>query len=117
MATIPRTNQSSSSGQWSRFLWDGLAASGDVGAAVEVGQGDRSVQVTGAFSGSAACGFEGSNDDGVTWFTLNDYAGAAISFTAAGGSGVREVAQMVRPKLTAGSGGASIKAYLFATGG
>ena len=117
MATIARKNQGSVDSRWTAFSWEGLASSGDVGAAVEVGPyPDRSVQVTGSFTGGATCGFEGSNDGGATWFTLNDYAGAAISLTAAGGSGVREVSRMARPKLSAGSGGASVKAFLFATG-
>lgn len=117
MATIAKKVQSSMSGRWARYSWESLANSGDVGAGVEVAScGDRSVQCTGSFDGSAACAWEGSNDGGTTWFALKDYGGTAISFTAAGGSGVREVSHMVRPRLTAGTG-ASIKAFLFATGG
>ena len=83
--------------------WTPLAASGDIGQAVQrVDISDRSVQVTGTFAGATIV-FEGSND-GVNYFTLSNPAGTALSFTAAGFIQVNQPAAWVRPRVTAGSG-------------
>jgi len=83
--------------------WASLAASGDVGQALQrTDLVDRSVQVTGTFSGATIV-FEGSND-GTNYFTLSSPSGTALSFTAAGLMQVTEATAWVRPHVTAGSG-------------
>jgi hypothetical protein len=85
--------------------WTPLAASGDVGQALQrTDLSDRSVQVSGTFSGTTLV-FEGSND-GVNYFTLSNPAGSALSLTAAGLMQVTEATAWVRPHVTAGSGAA-----------
>jgi hypothetical protein len=76
--------------------WAALAASGDVGQALQrTDLVDRSVQVTGTFSTSTLV-FEGSND-GTNYFTLSNPAGTALSFTSAGLMQVTEATAWVRP--------------------
>jgi len=85
--------------------WTPLAASGDIGQAVQrTDLSDRTVQVAGTFSGATLV-FEGSND-GVNYFTLSNPAGTALSFTAAGLMQVTAATAWVRPHVTAGSGAA-----------
>jgi hypothetical protein len=84
--------------------WTPFAASGDVGQALQrTDLVDRSVQVTGTFSGATIV-FEGSND-GTNYFTLSSPAGLALQFTTPGGlMQVTEATAWVRPRVTAGSG-------------
>lgn len=83
--------------------WTGLAASGDVGQALQrTDLVDRSVQVNGTFSGATLV-FEGSND-GTNYFTLSNPSGTTLSFTAAGLMQVTEATAWVRPHVTSGSG-------------
>jgi hypothetical protein len=83
--------------------WTPLAASGDVGQALQrTDLSDRSVQVTGTFAGATIV-FEGSND-GTNYFTLSSPAGTALSFTAAGLVQVNQPTAWVRPHVTSGSG-------------
>src|SRR6266704_1014283 len=92
--------------------WTPFAASGDVGQALQrTDLVDRSVQVTGTFSGATIV-FEGSND-GTNYFTLSNPTGTALSFTAAGLMQVTEATAWVRPRVTAGSG-ASLTVTLIA---
>lgn len=68
------------------------------------GASDRTIQFVATTAGSATAILEGSNDD-VTFFTLTDGQGNAISFTASGGEMVAENVLFYRAKLsTAGSG-------------
>lgn len=88
--------------------WGPFAASGDVGVAVQRPDlGDRSFQVAGTIAGAPTMVCEGSND-GVNFFTLTNPAGTAISFTAAGLLQITEAVAFVRPRLTAGAGGAAL---------
>jgi hypothetical protein len=92
--------------------WTPLAASGDIGQALQrTDLVDRSVQITGTFSG-ATLAFEGSND-GVNYFTLSNPSGTALTFTSAGLMQVTEATAWVRPHITAGTG-ASLSATLTA---
>jgi hypothetical protein len=83
--------------------WSALAT-GDTGTPLlNAEKSDRSVQVGGTFGGSTTV-IEGSND-GVTYFTLTDPAGAALSFTVAGLKQILQVTKYIRPST---SGGAAV---------
>ena len=76
---------------------------GDQGAPIEmVMASEKSVQVTGTFSGSTAV-IQGSND-GSTWVTLTDPQGTALSFTSGGLEAIQEHTRYVRPSVSAGTG-------------
>lgn len=57
----------------------------------------KSVQVTGTFGGGSVQ-IEGSNDGGVTYFTLTDGQGNVLTFTAAGGEKIQENTERIRPR-------------------
>lgn len=61
----------------------------------------KSVQVTGTFGGGTIL-IEGSNDGGVTYFTLTDPQGNPLSFTSAGGEKIAENTERVRPRASVG---------------
>ena len=63
---------------------------------------DRAVQMFGTFGG-AAVAIQGSNDDGTTWFTVDDPQGVDLSLSAAGGKAVSEITERMRPLLTGGA--------------
>lgn len=68
------------------------------------GASDRTIQFIADTAGAATAILEGSMDD-VTFFTLTDGQGNAISFTASGGEMVAENMLFYRVRLsTAGSG-------------
>ena len=69
------------------------------------GASDRTVQFVAATAGSATVILEGSMDD-VTYFTLTDGQGNAISFTTSGGEMVAENVLFYRPRLSVGGSGA-----------
>lgn len=95
-----------------QISWEGFAASADVGTAQSIaGFPDKSVQITGTFTGSPTIVIEGSND-GTNFSTLVDPQGNALSFTAAALEQVLEVVRFIRPRLTAGTGGADIDVTL-----
>ena len=101
----------------SKSAWTGFATSGDVGAAAALaGKPDKSVQVLGTFTGSPTIVIEGSNDGGTTYATLNDATGTALSFTAAGLKSILEHTELIRPRASAGTGGASVSVYIVAHG-
>lgn len=90
------------------LTWSTLAASGDVGDAQSFAPyGDKTFIVTGTFTGSPMVTIEGSND-GVNWVTLSNRQGTAMTFTAAGMNTSQDKPVYVRPRLTAGTGGAAI---------
>jgi hypothetical protein len=105
MAVIQNTgtNLSGALGKVALVTWTALATS-DTGTPISNPSfADRSVQVGGTFGG-ATCIIEGSND-GVTYATLTDTAGAALSFTTAGVRQVLQVTRFIRPSV---SGGAAV---------
>lgn len=63
---------------------------------------DRTVQAAGTFGG-ATVAIQGSNDDGVTWFTVDDPQGTDLTMTTAGGKAIIEVTERMRPLLTGGA--------------
>ena len=78
--------------------WD-LTGPNESGESIEMpGSSIRSVQIDGTFNGST-CLFEGSND-GVTWFTLTNPQGVAISTSADSLDAIQELTRFVRPTVT-----------------
>lgn len=86
---------------WVLNTWSGLL-NGDDGSPVRcVSFSDRSVQVDGTAGEGGTLVIEGSND-GVTYYTLDDPQGNALSFTAPKIESVLELVQFIRPRVTAG---------------
>lgn len=96
--------------------WAGLKA-GEAGAPFSLHGGpDRSVQVTGVFSGAASLHWEGSNDvleQAPTWFTLTDPQGNPLTFATARLEQVTEYTRWVRPRVAAGDPNTSLTVNLF----
>ena len=91
--------------------WTSLAV-GETGATADMAQWVRqSVQVTGTFGVAGTVLIEGSND-GVNFFTLNDQAGAALSFTVAGLRSIREYTAKIRARTTTGDGTTALKVVI-----
>lgn len=98
--------------------WSGLAASGDDGAPVELpDHPDKTVQIDGTNTGSPTCVLEGSID-GTTYVALTDGQGNAISKTLSAASieAVAENPRYIRPRLSAGAGGAAVAVRLLCRG-
>lgn len=76
---------------------------------------DRSVQVVGTFGAGGSVTIQGTND-GVTWVTLTDPLGNALTFTAAGLKQIAELSYHIRPVVTAGDGTTAIDVWMHARG-
>ena len=88
--------------------WNALDATNNVGNAINFAQwADRSVQMNGTFN-SATVVWQGSNDGGVTWTTLTNPQGTAISHNAAAMDAVTEVCQLARPNSSGGGAAQSV---------
>lgn len=99
-------------GDGALFTWTPVTQA-DTGAAIERGSyGDRSVHVKGTFGSGGTCLIEGSND-GVTFVTLKDSLGNAMSFTAEGIADVGPAVAYIRPRVSAGTG-VSLTIIMFA---
>ncbi len=97
------------------YLWETIVQGSLDGAAIELpGYSDRSVQVTGNFSGPATLTMQGSNDGGTTWATLLDPFGAAVQFTAAGLKQIMELTKEVRPLASGEDGSTDLDVTLYA---
>ena len=109
MTTINATQTTPSfDGSVVMVSWAGLAASGDVGDAQSYSSyGDKTFVVSGTFTGSPTVLIEGSND-AVNWVTLSNRQGTAMTFTASAMNTSQDKPIYVRPRMTAGSGGANI---------
>ena len=103
MANAIRTLEA---GANTRHTWNLTTADATGEAISHPGSSDRTVQLIADTAGSATAILEGSLESTpVTWFTLTDGQGNAISFTASGGEMVAENVLWLRPRLsTAGSG-------------
>lgn len=103
MATVTGT------GKWiskrvHKQTWAAMANS-DVGTALSAAQlADKSVQISGTFGAGGTIIIEGSNNGGVSYSTLRDPQGTALSFTAADLKQILENADLLRPRVTAGDG-------------
>jgi hypothetical protein len=94
--------------QWTPLL------NGDSGAPFAMpGFADRSVQVTGTFGAGGTVLIEGSND-GVTYSTLSDPQGVALSVTAALLKEISQICKLIRPRVSAGDGTTSLSVTLLA---
>lgn len=110
MAT--KTETVLNNGYGKRIAWAGLTAS-ESGEAISLAEfADRSVQIEGTFGGASVV-IEGSND-GVTYYTLNDLQGAALSASAAKVEGIAELTYQVRPRVSGGDGTTDINVFMFA---
>lgn len=87
--------------------WETLTAANNVGQAVEMpGSSDRCVQFSGVWNAATAV-LQGSND-GVTWFTLTDPQGNAISKTSDALEQIMELTRYIRPSTSGGGGSQDI---------
>lgn len=75
---------------------------------------DRTVHVTGTFGGATVT-IQGSNDN-VTFATLNDNTGAALTFTAAGLKVILENPTYIRA-VTSGGAGTAVVVVIAGAGG
>ena len=88
--------------------WSNLAASGDIGDTQSLpAWADKTFIVAGTFTGTPTVVIEGSNN-GIDWVTLSNRQGTAMSFTALGMNTSQDKPVYVRPRLTAGTGGAAV---------
>ena len=90
--------------------WSGLTSVDDGSSAKVAGYSNKSVQVTGTFTASSML-IQGSNN-GVSWTTLKNSQGNALTFSAAGLERIQEPTLYIRP-LTSGTASATIKVELF----
>jgi hypothetical protein len=51
-------------------------------------------------------------DSPITWATLNDLGGTAITFTSAGIKGIRENSYWVRPRISGAGAATALDVYL-----
>ena len=96
-----------------KYVW--VLTGTDDGAPVPFAQwADRTVQIgsTGDNFNTGTVVWEGSNDAGLTWFTLTDAQTTAISKTAAGLEQVVEITQLARPRATVAVTSVTISAVL-----
>lgn len=92
------------------LTWSPLTTTNADGAPIGYssnGMGGVTFQISGTFGVGGTVVVEGSND-GVTYFTLNDQANAAVSATAAALKTIRDAPLFIRPRVTAGDGTTSI---------
>jgi hypothetical protein len=102
MATIAGNIYESDDKRTALVVWDSITQA-DTGGAVDISRfPDRTVQVSGTFGG-ATLTVEGSNDN-VTWFTLTNQAGDALSFTAAGLELIAQNPKYIRIGRSGGAG-------------
>lgn len=95
----------------STVSWASLA-SGDNGAAVQIGNAATiSVQFSGTFTITTVV-LEGSND-GTTYYTIDDIEGTAISKTAAGQMEVRDRPKYIRPRISVGGVSTDVTAVMY----
>lgn len=105
MATITPTVETLRDGSIRTYAYETLTETNADGSPINEPEfSRRSVQVLGDFGSSGALTVQGSNDGGTTWATLNDPQGDPIVLTSAGIVEVQELAEMIRPAITAGTG-------------
>ena len=107
-AAVDRTS-ASYDGSVSIVTWDGFAIAGDVGLAIRYAAwSDKTFVVSDTFAGAPSIAIEGSND-GTNWVSLSNRQGTAMNFSAPGMNTSQDRPVYIRPRMTAGTGGASIK--------
>ena len=97
------TNNPPGDGSVITYSWT-MVTSGDTGAPIPFAQwADRSVQMSGTWGGGGGTiTWDGSND-GVTYFTLNDFGNSPISKTADALEQVIEATLWARPRVSVAS--------------
>lgn len=94
------------------LTWEGFATNGDVGSPFGApAYSDKTVHVKGNFGTGGTIVVEGSND-GVTYKTLTDPQGNALSFTAEGIELISESPLYIRPRLSAGTSTIDIDVFI-----
>lgn len=111
MATIAFTVDNEAVANGRIFKWASMGPADDGAILALKGQVELSVQMLGTF-GAATVAVEGSLDGGVTWSTLDDPFGVALSFTSAGLKPIGPITPLIRPNVTGGTG-TSVSVYLF----
>lgn len=113
MATVAATiTDISGDGSVRKIVWASLTTTNDNGAKADwIQWADRSIQFNGTFGAGGTIKLQGSND-GTNWIDLTDPQGNAISKTAASIEACTEIAQFVRPFVSAGDGTTSLTATL-----
>lgn len=100
----------------SAITWSWTLANGDTGAPLPVADGLQqwlASVVSGTLGVGGSVTWQGSVDNGATWFTLNDDSGAALTMTALNTNKlVKERPTLVRPNCTAGDGTTSLLCVL-----
>lgn len=101
-------------GDGSVFNIEWLAlANGDSGAQAALPAfADRTVHIDGIFGVGGTVAMQGSNNGGVSWVTLTDTVGAALSRTAESIKTITEAPALIRPIVTAGDGTTSVGVHL-----
>lgn len=110
MAVItPTITEIKTRGDRGHLITWGTLGAGDEGSPISmIGSTIRTAQIIGTFGAGSRVAIEGSND-GVTYATLTDSHGNALSFAGSGISTVSELTLYIRPRVTAGSPSASVK--------
>ncbi len=94
--------------------WTGLLEN-DTGAPVFLARfPDKSIQVTGDFSGSAAMTLEGSNLATASWGAVNDAQGVAIVPTTNECTVIGASPLQLRPSITTGDGSTDLTVTIIA---
>lgn len=100
-------NDMAGDGSVIRASYANLDATNNVGSAIRFAQwADRSIHINGTFNGATVV-WEGSNDGGVTYTTLTDPQGVALSYNSTVLKGVTEICELARPR-TAGGGASQL---------
>lgn len=91
-----------------KATWEGLVSGSVTGAPIPsnwLDYSDRSIQVVGTFGGATVT-IQGSNDEGVTYGTINDDTGTALTFATTSGliKQATTICAGVRPSVTSDTG-------------
>jgi hypothetical protein len=85
-------------------VWDNLTETNNVGEAFEYPEcSDVTMEIQISAGAGPVVVLEGSNSL-TSFFTLTDYDGAALSFTATGMKSVKQRPRYIRPRVSAGTG-------------
>lgn len=95
-----------------KITWTGLLDAGtDAGDGQDVSRFSQvNIQVKGTFDTAASLSIEGSADAGSTYNILNDSRGEGnpMTFTGTDTRKLNELPNLIRPRVTAGSGGSNL---------
>jgi len=107
MAVINATRTQFGDNSVTVFTYETITTANTTGAPIQMAEyADRTIHVKGTFGAAATIVWEGSND-GVTYVTLTDPQGNALSKTAEAIETVMEVTRFARPRLASGGDGST----------